>query len=231
MDSAADKDQPLKDDTRLLGRVLGDVLRDEAGQEGFDRIEAIRRTAIRFRRAAGADADGVRGELAALLNPLPIAQTLDVVRAFSYFSHLANIAEDVHQNRRRRAHALAGSSPQRGSLADALARIRAEGVDAVAVAGWLDTAIVSPVLTAHPTEVQRKSILDAERAIARLLDRRDRMAMAPEESAAVETGLRRSVLQLWQTAMIRLSRLEVKDEIDNGLGYYGYTFLAEVPRL
>jgi phosphoenolpyruvate carboxylase len=231
MDSAADKDQPLKDDTRLLGRVLGDVLRDEAGQEGFDRIEAIRRTAVRFRRAAGADADGVRGELAALLNPLPIAQTLDVVRAFSYFSHLANIAEDVHQNRRRRAHALAGSPPQRGSLADALARIRAEGVDAVAVAGWLETAIVSPVLTAHPTEVQRKSILDAERVIARLLDRRDRMAMAPDEAAAVETGLRRSVLQLWQTAMIRLSRLEVKDEIDNGLGYYGYTFLAEVPRL
>ena len=135
MDSAADKDLPLKDDTRLLGRVLGDVLRDETGADGFDRVEAIRRTAVRFRRAGAADADGVRAELAALLNPLPIAQTLDVVRAFSYFSHLANIAEDVHQNRRRRAHALAGSPPQRGSLADALARIRGEGVDAAAVAG------------------------------------------------------------------------------------------------
>ena len=231
MDIAADKDQPLKDDTRLLGRVLGDVLREESGQDAFDRIEAIRRTAVRFRRAEGADADAVRTELAALLNPLPIGQTLDVVRAFSYFSHLANLAEDVHQNRRRRAHARAGSPPQRGSLADALARIRAEGVGAAAIASWLAGAVVSPVLTAHPTEVQRKSILDAERAIARLLDRRDRVALTPDEAAATEIGLKRSVLQLWQTAMIRLSRLEVKDEVDNGLAYYGYTFLAEVPQL
>ena len=115
-----DKDLPLREDTRLLGRLLGDVLRAQTGEAGYARIEAIRQTAVRFRRAVEDDAPGVKRELDALLHDLPIAQTLDIVRAFSYFSHLVNIAEDVHQNRRRRSHALAGSPPQRGSIADAL---------------------------------------------------------------------------------------------------------------
>ncbi len=226
-----DKDLPLREDTRLLGRILGDVLRAQTGEEGFARIEAIRQTAIRFRRAGAEDASGVRAQLGALLNDLSIGATLDVVRAFSYFSHLANIAEDVHQNRRRRAHALAGSPPQRGSLADALDRIAAHDVDGRALQDWFATALVCPVLTAHPTEVQRKSILDCEREIARLLQWRDREVLTLEESNALETGLLRQVLALWQTAMIRLSRLAVVDEIDNGLAYYRHTFLAELPAL
>ena len=227
----ADKDLPLRDDTRLLGRLLGDVLRAQAGEDGYARIEAIRQTAIRFRRAQDADAAAVRAELSALLNGLPVAQALDVVRAFSYFSHLANIAEDMHQNRRRRAHALAGSPPQRGSLADTIDRLHHAGVDGDALARWFADARVSPVLTAHPTEVQRKSILDAEREIARLLTWRDRTALTPDEAADLEGALYRQVLGLWQTAMLRLSKLQVVDEIDNGLAYYRYTFLAEVPRL
>ena len=230
-DPTADRDLPLKEDTRLLGRLLGDVLRDQTGDDGYGRVEAIRQTAIRFRRAGAEEAAAVRGELSALLNGLPIGATLDVVRAFSYFSHLANLAEDVHQNRRRRAHALAGSPPQRGSLAAALAHLCAAGVGADVLAGWLAEAIVSPVLTAHPTEVQRKSILDCEREIARLLMWRDRTPLAPDEADAWEHDLYRQVLTLWQTAMLRLSRLTVRDEVDNGLAYYRYTFLAEVPRL
>ena len=228
---ADDKDLPLREDTRLLGRLLGDVLRARTGEAGFARVEAIRQTAIRFRRAAGDDAPAVAAELAALLNELPIVETLHVVRAFSYFSHLANLAEDVHQNRRRRAHALAGSPPQRGSLADALDRVLAHGVDRDAIKAWFADALVSPVLTAHPTEVQRKSILDCEREIVRLLQWRDRVDFTPEEKSEFETGLHRQVLALWQTAMIRLSKLKVMDEIDNGLAYYRYTFLAELPKL
>ncbi len=227
----ADKDLPLREDTRLLGRLLGDVLRAQTGAAGFARIEAIRQTAIRFRRADEAEAPDVKRELAALLNDLPIARTLDVVRAFSYFSHLANIAEDVHQNRRRRTHALAGSPPQRGGIADALDCIAAHGADGQTVAAWLASARVSPVLTAHPTEVQRKSILDCEREVARLLQWRDRVRLTPDETVEFEAGLYRQVLALWQTAMIRLSKLDVEDEIDNGLAYYRYTFLSEVPRL
>ena len=231
MDAAQDKDLPLREDTRLLGRLLGDVLRAQTGVGGFERIEAIRQTAIRFRRADPAAAPAVKVELANLLNDLPIAQTLDIVRAFSYFSHLANIAEDVHQNRRRRAHALAGSPPQRGSIADAVEHVAAHGADAATLRSWFADALVSPVLTAHPTEVQRKSILDCEREIARMLQWRDRVEMTADEARELETVLYRQVLSLWQTAMIRLSRLKVRDEIDNGLAFYRYTFLSEVPKL
>ena len=227
----SDKDLPLKEDTRLLGRMLGDVLRAQAGEDGYARIEAIRQTAIRFRRAVPSEAGAARQSLAAMLNALPLAAVLDVVRAFSYFSHLANIAEDVHQNRRRRAHALGSSPARRGDLADALARLSDAGVGLEAIAAWLSDALISPVLTAHPTEVQRKSILDAEREIARLLTWRDRTTLTPAECAELAFQLRTLVLELWQTAMLRLTRLRVRDEVDNGLAYYRYTFLAEIPRL
>ena len=182
MTSEPDKDEPLRDDTRLLGRVLGDVLREQTGDAGFARIEAIRQKAVLFRRASGSEAAQVRDELSGLLNGLPIGDTLHVVRAFSYFSHLANIAEDVHQNRRRRAHALSGSPPQRGSIVHAVESLRAHDVPREAIVAWLSTALISPVLTAHPTEVQRRSILDAEREIARLLATRDGAVMTPEEA-------------------------------------------------
>src|SRR5207302_1983001 len=201
------------------------------GEGGFACIEAIRQMAIRFRRARPDEAPALRTELEALLNPLPIADALHVVRAFSYFSHLANIAEDVQQNRRRRAHALAGSPPQRGSIAHALERLAAAGIDREAVVRWFDNALIAPVLTAHPTEVQRKSILDAEREIARLLVWRDRVALTPTESAEFDAALYRQVLGLWQTAMLRLSKLQVRDEIDNGLAYYRHTFLDQIPKL
>ena len=231
MDASTDKDLPLKEDTRLLGRLLGDVLRAQTGEEGFARIESIRQTAIRLRRASQNDTAGIKDELAALLNDLPIAQTLDVVRAFSYFSHLANLAEDVHQNRRRRAHAFAGSPPQSGSIAHAFLRLREAGIDGASLCAFFADALVSPVLTAHPTEVQRKSILDCEREIVRLLQWRDRSALTPGEQDAMQAGLYRQVLALWQTAMLRLTKLQVGDEIDNGIAYYRYTFLDEIPRL
>jgi phosphoenolpyruvate carboxylase len=226
-----DKDLPLREDTRLLGRVLGDVLRAQTGEAGFDRIEAIRQTAVQFRRATEDEAEAARDTLSGLLNPLPIADVLHVVRAFSYFSHLANIAEDVHHNRRRRAHAAAGAPPRAGSVAHALERLSAAQVPERGIQEWLDRALVCPVLTAHPTEVQRKSILDTEREIARLLVWRDRTALTPDERTAFDRELRTQVLGLWQTAMLRLNRLAVRDEIENGLSYYRYTFLAELPRL
>ncbi|WP_459573646.1 phosphoenolpyruvate carboxylase, partial [Cupriavidus sp. 8B] len=105
---ASDKDVPLREDIRFLGRLLGDCVREQEGEAAFEVVETIRQTAVRFRRendrAAGAELDR-------LLKRLSRDQTNSVVRAFSYFSHLANIAEDQHHNRRRRVHALAGSPP------------------------------------------------------------------------------------------------------------------------
>jgi len=153
-----------------------------------------------------------------------------VVRAFSYFSHLANIAEDQHHNRRRRAHLLAGSATQSGSVPHALSRLDDAGVSGAAIREFFNGALVSPVLTAHPTEVQRKSILDAEHEIARLLAERDR-ALTPRERTRNSELLHAQVATLWQTRMLRYTKLTVADEIENALSYYRITFLRELPAL
>ncbi|MGV7209939.1 phosphoenolpyruvate carboxylase [Oxalobacteraceae bacterium A2-2] len=222
-----DKDAPLKEDIRLLGRLLGDVLREQEGEEVFAVVETIRQTAVRFRREADA---GAAKELDGMLKILTREQTISVVRAFSYFSHLANIAEDQHHIRRRRAYLLAGTAAQRGSVSHALARLKQAGVPQETVENFFDQALISPVLTAHPTEVQRKSILDAEHDIARLLAERD-LPLTPKEKAANLHLLRSRVATLWQTRMLRYTKLTVADEIENALSYYRITFLRELPGL
>ncbi|HWJ96118.1 MAG TPA: phosphoenolpyruvate carboxylase, partial [Telluria sp.] len=223
----ADKDAPLKEDIRLLGRLLGDVLRDQEGDAVFDVVETIRQTAVRFRRE---DDPKAGEELTTLLHKLTRNQTISVVRAFSYFSHLANIAEDQHHIRRRRAHLLAGSAPQQGSVGYALARLKQAGVGQAEVERFLREALISPVLTAHPTEVQRKSILDAELDIAHLLAERDR-PLTPKEQVRNLQLLHARIATLWQTRMLRYSKLTVADEIENALSYYRTTFLRELPNL
>ncbi|MDC8760140.1 phosphoenolpyruvate carboxylase [Janthinobacterium fluminis] len=225
--AGADKDAPLKEDIRLLGRLLGEVLRDQEGEAVFAVVETIRQTAVRFRREADASA---AAELDAMLKRLSREQTIAVVRAFSYFSHLANIAEDQHHIRRRRAHLLAGSPAQAGSVGFALGRLKQAGVGAGTVATFFADALIAPVLTAHPTEVQRKSILDAEHDIARLLAERD-LPLTPKERAANLQLLHARIATLWQTRMLRYSKLTVADEIDNALSYYRITFLRELPGL
>ena len=223
-----DKDLPLRDDIRLLGRLLGDTVRAQEGEAVFDLVETIRQSSIRFRRH---EDHAARRELEATLDSLSRDQTIDVVRAFSYFSHLCNIAEDQHHIRRTRAHQIAGSAPREGSLAHALERAFAAGLGSAELVAFFDTANVVPVLTAHPTEVQRKSILNCQMVIARLLDERDRMQLTPEEQAGNDDALRRAVLTLWQTRMLRTEKLSVMDEVSNGLSYFDYTFLRELPRL
>jgi phosphoenolpyruvate carboxylase len=224
---SADKDAPLKEDIRLLGRLLGDVLREQEGETVFNVIETIRQTAVRFRR----EDDAVAGkELTTLLKKLTQEQTISVVRAFSYFSHLANIAEDQHHIRRRRAHLLAGSAPQQGSVGFALDKLKSAGVGGDTVLTFFREALIAPVLTAHPTEVQRKSTLDAEHDIARLLAERD-LPLTPKERRANLQLLYARIATLWQTRMLRYSKLTVADEIENALSYYRITFLRELPGL
>jgi len=225
---ASDKDAPLFEDIRLLGRLLGDVIRDQEGEQVFDIIERIRVLSIRQHRDEDAEA---RVELDALLNSLSREQTNLVVRAFSYFSQLANIAEDQHHIRRARMHALAGTSVREGSFAHAAERAASLGIGSDRLVNFFRHADICPVLTAHPTEVQRKSILDRQWKIARLLDARDRMPLTPDERQENEEALRRTVMILWQTRMLREVKLSVMDEVNNALTYYDTTFLRELPRL
>jgi len=222
------KDVPLRDDIRLLGRILGDTLREQEGEATFELIENVRRTAVRFRKTQD-DRDG--DQLEQLLDALSPDETLLVVRAFSYFSQLSNIAEDQHHNRRRRAHLKAGSPPQEGSVQLALDRVQEKNIDVADVQAFFDKALISPVLTAHPTEVQRKSILNCQLIIANLLADRDRIDMTPDELAENEETLHRFVLILWHTRMLRTTKLTVPDEVNNGLSFYDYTFLREIPKL
>jgi phosphoenolpyruvate carboxylase len=233
------EDQPLIDDIRLLGRILGDVIREQEGEESYALVEKIRTLSVAFRRDADHAADRA---LKNLLKGLSAAETVRVIRAFTYFSHLANLAEDRHLIRRRTEAERAGESAD-GDLQTALARIRKAGVKPDEVVASLAHSYVSPVLTAHPTEVQRKSILDAERAIAQLLTTRDEIklrqsayaggkdALTPLEFAENETQMRIRVTQIWQTRLLRFSKLTVADEIENALSYYEATFLREIPRV
>ena len=224
---AADKDAPLREDIRLLGRILGEVVRTQEGGEVFAFIEQVRQTALRFHRDEDPEA---RFELERLLSGLSRHGAINTIRAFSYFSHLANIAEDQHHIRRNRAHQIARSAPRNGSMALALKRLTEAGHDAGEIRNALATAQIGPVLTAHPTEVRRKSTLDRERDIAALLETRDRGGMTPEETAASDEALETAVLTLWQTSILRRSRLGVTDEVMNALAYYDYTFLEELPK-
>jgi phosphoenolpyruvate carboxylase len=227
-EAALDKDQALREDIRLLGRLLGDTLREQEGSARFDLVEAVRLSALAFRRDGDVDA---RAALESLLEQLDHNTAISVVRAFSFFSQLANIAEDLHHNRRRRAHLMAGSSLQEGSFELALARVQAVAITPETLQDFLSRALISPVLTAHPTEVHRKSILDRQLETAELLERRDRVALTPEELQDNDESLRRTILTLWQTRITRSARLSVYDEIENGLAYYHYTFLRELPKL
>ncbi|MBC7602136.1 MAG: phosphoenolpyruvate carboxylase [Ramlibacter sp.] len=232
---ARDNERPLIEDMRLLGRILGDVIREQEGVHAYELVERVRKLSVAFRRDADHDADKA---LKSLLKSLSGDETVSVIRAFTYFSHLANLAEDRHHIRRRIVHERAGDT-QEGSIEVALARLRWAGINAKTVSQMLANSYVSPVLTAHPTEVQRKSILDAERAIAALLVARDEIKshalpkdmLAPRELAANEVQIRARVLQLWQTRLLRFTKLTVADEIENALSYYEATFLREIPKL
>jgi phosphoenolpyruvate carboxylase len=223
-----DKDAPLRDDIRLLGRLLGDTVREQEGADVFDIVERIRTASIRFHRDNEISA---RRELAATLDSLDSEQTFAIVRAFSYFSHLANIAEDQHHSRRNREHVIRRSAPKPGSLASSFKRAREKGIDAKTLRDFFDHALISPVLTAHPTEVRRKSTLTRELEIAKLLDERERLIGDDAELARTEEELRRAIMLLWRTNMLRQIKLKVIDEVANGLSYYDYTFFRQLPRL
>ena len=243
--AAKNNERPLVEDIRLLGRILGDVIREQEGLAAYELIEQVRKLSVAFRRDADVESDKA---LKKLLKGLSGDQSVSVIRAFTYFSHLANLAEDRHHIRRRAIHERAGDT-QEGSIEVALSRLRWAGIATKTIANTLAHSFLSPVLTAHPTEVQRKSILDAERNIAQLLTARDAIkalalalsatspalaskdALTPRELAANEAQLRARVMQLWQTRLLRFTKLTVADEIENALSYYEATFLCEIPKL
>ena len=177
-------DALLRDDIRLLGNLLGDTIKTRDGIETFVTIESVRQLAVRASRDGDSAA---RKKLSALLNRLSRDRAVSVVRAFSYFLHLTNIAEDRQQSRHTRAALIAGEAPAPGSMRHALERLKQRKVRATDISDFFAHANLVPVLTAHPTEVQRKSILDAELDIARLIAAKDSTTLTPDERAEIDS--------------------------------------------
>jgi phosphoenolpyruvate carboxylase len=217
-------DRILKKNIRDLGRILGEVIKDKEGQDTYDTIEAIRQAAVKFHR----DGDQAAADrLNRLLHGLDTDQSLAVARAFSYFKHLVNIAEDVASHQQIVQH---DEAPEPGELAATLAGFKREKLTLKEIEAFFSSALISPVLTAHPTEVQRKSLLDTQRTISALLARQS-LHLPRHEAERNERMLYAAVTLLWQSRMLRFSKLTVNDEIDNALSYYRLSLLDAIPEL
>ncbi len=218
--------EPMREDIRLLGSILGDTVRDQNGDAVFDLVERARVESFRVRRS---EID--RGELADLFRDVDVHQAIPVIRAFTHFALLANVAEDIHRERRRAIHEAAGEPPQDSTLAATYRKLDAARLDAAEVANALTGALVSPVITAHPTETRRRTVFDTQHQITELMRARLHGHTRTEAGRDIETELRRHILTLWQTALVRLSRLKISDEIETGLRYYPAAFLDVIPRV
>lgn len=205
-------------DIRFLGRILGDVIKVQEGAAIFELVEKIRKLAVTHQRTGD---EAAAAELEETLAALGRDQAVIVVRAFAHYAHLANVAEDVDRVRKLE---LETTDP----LEAAFERLKQAGVGPDRIKATLDCAFISPVLTAHPTEIKRKSISDALDAIFGHLQA---IAFQPSRLAQHEEAITARITQLWQTRMIRQTKLTVADEIENALSYYPATFLSEVPAI
>lgn len=218
--------EPMREDIRLLGAILGDTVREQNGDNIFDLVEKARVESFRIRRS---EID--RAELADLFRDIDVHQAIPVIRAFTHFALLANVAEDIHRERRRAVHEAAGEPPQDSSLAATYRKLDGAQLDASVVTAALTGALVSPVITAHPTEIRRRTVFDTQHHITELMRLRLHGHTRTDGGRDIETELRRHILTLWQTALVRLSRLKISDEIETGLRYYPAAFLDVIPRV
>jgi phosphoenolpyruvate carboxylase len=217
-------DTAAEGDVRLLGRLLGEVIAEQAGEQVFHHVESARRTSVRARRSGTSPV----AELTESLGKLDTDDALHVIRAFGWFSLLANTAEDVHHEQRRLFHRRLGHA-QPASIAAALQELHAENVDLETIRAQIDRLSVTPVLTAHPTEVRRRTVLEGLAHVAKALGERWPGDRDDDDPAIQE--LRVQILSLWQTAILRLSKLRVADEINESLRYYEASLFEAVPAL
>ncbi len=214
-------------DIRLLGRLLGDAIEQTDGRAVYELIEQVRQLAVDARRSGRSAVDEIRDALA----QHPLDRQILVVRALDWLSLLANTAEDVHLERRRRDLGDQSGPPRPGSIEAVLERVAAAGVGADALVAAVESLQVSPVITAHPTEVRRKTVLEVLDEVTDLLDELDQRRRDPAAVTRIERDLSVCVLLLWQTALLRLSKLRVRDEINEAIRYYDTSLFDVIPDL
>jgi len=232
------KDAPLRRDVRSLGTLLGQVLREQPGNALFSAVESLRRTAIARREA------GAKGDVPVAQSHLEQAQALThevatdtrtaffLARAFAFYFELINLAETNHRKRRRRSSLLdAAAEPQRGSLRGTLRRLHAAGFSRELTLALLEQICITPVFTAHPTEVARRSVMFKRRSISDLLEKLDGIPLPVTELDALEAALLAEITALWQTDDVRHARPTVRDEVQMALDYYDVSLFETVPVL
>jgi phosphoenolpyruvate carboxylase len=230
------KEAPLRRDVRSLGTLLGEVLREQAGEEFFQQVEALRQGTIRRRdaEAKGDSEEAARQGARALelIHALPVERATLLTRAFAFYFELINLAETNHRKRRRVALQLSGQADrQRGSLAGTLAEMRRVGITADEALVWLRRVLIVPVFTAHPTEVARRSVMFKRRRIGELLEHLDRIPLPVEDLARLEELVLAEITSLWQTDEVRSRRPTVFDEVKMGLDYYDVSIFETLPAL
>ncbi len=230
------KEAPLRRDVRSLGMLLGVVLREQAGNELFAQVEALRQGTIRRRdaEARGQADEAARHAAAALemVHALPVERALLLSRAFAFYFELINLAETNHRKRRRVALQLSGQAGrQRGSLEGTLSEMRRVGIGAEEALDWLRRVLVIPVFTAHPTEAARRTVMFKRRRIGEFLEKLDRIPIPVQELARLEQLVLAEITSLWQTDEVRSQRPTVYDEIKMGLDYYEVSIFETLPGL
>ncbi len=205
---------------RFLGRILGRVLHAQEGGLAFDTVENIRLASIEYHRTGDENA---YAKLQRTIAGLSEERTLQVLRAFTYFLHLLNMAQDQER--------LAEERDAGSQLDSVLAAVREAGFSEEQILKFFREALISPILTAHPTEIRRQSTMRSEFSIVRLLDARTRARAVGLDHATIDRDIEREIATLWQTHLLRRTKLTVNDEIKNGLAYYEHTFFQAVPKI
>jgi len=233
----ASKDNPLRRDVRSLGAILGRVLAEQAGQELFETVEELRKLLIEHRETVRKNPDQsysqeLMDKVQALISGMELSRAYQVTKAFATYFELTNLAETNHRKRRRRAGKLERDlAPLPGSFRGTLLRMKEAGISAEEAIAALGNIKITPVFTAHPTEVARQTVLLKRRRIAKQLARLDRLPLTPEEAETCENNIQAEVTSLWQTDEVRLAKPTVSDEIRMGLRYFRLSLFDSLPRI
>jgi phosphoenolpyruvate carboxylase len=231
------KDSPLRRDVRSLGAVLGQVLVDQSGKELFESVEKLRQLLIEHRETvrhapARNEPSALMQEAQEMISKMDLTRAYQVTKAFAIYFELTNLAETNHRKRRRRAGKLDREhAVPAGSFRGTLLRLKAAGVSAESAMHWLRQIVITPVFTAHPTEVARQTVLLKRRRIAKQLERLDRLPLTAAAAKECEDNIRAEVTSLWQTDEVRLAKPTVDDEIRMGLRYFRLSLFDALPKI
>ncbi|MGM0595059.1 MAG: phosphoenolpyruvate carboxylase, partial [Pseudomonadota bacterium] len=221
-------DKTLRARVKLFGNLLGEVLHEQAGSDVLDAVETLRKGYINLRKK---DNPSKRRKLAKFIEGLDADTLVHVVRAYSIYFSLVNIAEEAYQHRQRRLQIRSGGPLWTGSFDSVIREFHKEGVSLDELSGVLGQLVYTPVFTAHPTEAKRRTVMENLRRIFVTSEQLNDPRLGKEERQLIIDQLRTDIQILWKTDEVRAQKPEVRDEIKNGLFYFRESLFDAVPQV